>query len=221
MMNRACMLGVAVVAMIGLTGCTSGSPEVALTQPSDTPTVNPTVTPIATVGPEPTLSAADRVYVFDSSVADWDDLIVGPTNPDGTSVSGCTPPAGDVLSDGIWAVYVAEWGADALEFDLVCVYGHASEIYIEAHTACTDSHPGEECQFDAIVKNDSARLRTLPISGDATFVYFDNQASWREVPLGSASDEFTVDVDPAMGSLWLLYVNGGAITQVRYYVFPG
>ncbi len=220
-MKRVRVLGVVIAVFVGIAGCTGGSPGATSAQPSDAPTTSPGVTPIATVGPEPTLSVPDRAYVFDISVALQDEEAAGPTNPDGTSESGCTPPAGDVLPDGIWAVYVSAWSADALEFDLVCFYGQTSEIYIEALAECTDAHPGEECQYDAIVVNDNPRLRTMPASADATFAYFDGRGSRREVPLGSAPDEFTVDVDPAMGYLWWLYVNDGAITQVHFYARPG
>jgi len=66
-----------------------------------------------------------------------DDNPDGTVNAAGTSGSGCTPPSGETLPDGVWAGLVADWRPDALVLDLVCAYGPATPLHATNFAQCT------------------------------------------------------------------------------------
>lgn len=80
------------------------------------------------------------------------------------SGSGCVPPAGDGLPDGRWYGLVDEARSGDLTFDLACWFsGTAAEV------AATEDGEESPPPNDYYVRNESDRLRTLPL-GDAVDV---------------------------------------------------
>jgi hypothetical protein len=206
-----------ILAMGVLAGCGKATPE--------STTAAPSTTASSALSEDPSESASDSgesdpggasQYEFSFSL-DQTVLEIGfkaPFNADGTYGSGCTPPSGETVPDGIWAVHVEDWGTDSLTFDLVCFYAFDSEHAIAKEAACQAEYgDDDDYEYCASVRawdvtNDNLRLRTLPVADGSTFI---DQHNWTEDPLGEAILGDSLDTSALM---WL-YVNDGEITQVH------
>jgi len=209
-------ISISVMAVV-LAGCSDATPAPTVSEHSIGPTtlISPSPVPSESdLSPQASEPTESLEYWMAIPWTEGDEVDYSwPPNADGTVGSGCTPPSGDVLPDGVWFVEVTSWGTDSLTFDLMCQYYESSE-YVQAQLdACDDNEDGYAGCGDSMVwiTNDSPRLRTLPVSDDATYM---NPYEWTEMPLGDAimGDVFYVN------QMWL-FVNGGEITQVleQYY----
>ena len=122
----------------------------------------------------------------------------------GAGGSGCSPGS-DALPDGIWFVFMETATADQITFDLACTW------------------PGKELD-EGYITNDSDRLRTIDVASNATaFQVVDTPAGlgWVPMPYG---EWLVAPQDPTLCSYpcdaaWL-YVNNGAVTELRQEWFP-
>ena len=222
---------VVALAFVALAACshsetpTSGAGALPTASGDNGPTLSATSTPGSPNNPlprapSPTADVAlghpvqGPPYVWRSQ----DDNPDGTVNAAGTSGSGCTPPSGETLPDGVWAGLVADWGPDALVFDLVCAYGPSTPLHATNFAQCTaTSGSVEGCYIDRDLvsyTDDTPRTRTLPATPDAVFVGTDEDP----VAVGDVSSlEYWSD---RTGHLMWVYINDGVVTQVVEQYYP-
>jgi hypothetical protein len=193
--------------------------------------------------PSPSQIAALSPSPGSSIPPDWDETVLfGPpysyslenhpewtVNAEGTSGSGCEPPIGDGLPDGVWAGRVTEWGADFLAFDLACAYGPSTSRIQERLDVCLleandneflDCHPSLQWSD---FENNNPRARELVLADDAVFINMwdpdivdEHSMTWTGngilIPIGEVS---TLDNWDSRLDLYVwVYINDGLVTQV-------
>ena len=222
---------VVALAFVALAACshsetpTSGAGALPTASGDNGPTLSATSTPGSPNNPlprapSPTADVAlahpiqGPPYVWRSQ----DDNPDGTVNAAGTSGSGCTPPSGETLPDGVWAGLVADWRPDALVLDLVCAYGPATPLHATNFAQCTaTSGNAEGCYIDRDLvsyTDDTPRTRTLPATPDAVFVGTDEDP----VAVGDVSSlKYWSD---RTGHLMWVYINDGVVTQVVEQYYP-
>lgn len=123
----------------------------------------------------------------------------GALGDDGALGSGCSPGK-DTLPDGAWFGWVTAFDPSSVEFDLACLW------------------PG---RLDAAASNDTTRLRTVPVAGDA-LLYGDEPAplsfaDWAKGGEPAAASNASGLPD---GMPYWLFVNAGRITEIAGYPHP-
>ncbi len=136
-----------------------------------------------------------------------------PTN-ERASGSGCTPPPGDTLPDGRWFGFVDQADTGELSFDLACWFTGTA-------AASAAAEDGEESPppNDFHIRNESERLRTLPVEPGAPVVWLPNPGDPASV------ETVSYDVwlaqrpgrDPAPG-VWIDIAAGRIATVEEQYV---
>ncbi len=212
-------------ALMLLTACTAEpveSPHVPVVTPvpvasaNPTPAPSPTLTSVSTPTPTasgPTLESdywrnletVPRLTKHDFAFAGnfgIPEQPPAPMNPDGTAGSGCHPPTSDSLPDGLWAVYVKKFKADALVVDLVCSYHFESATYRDSRV----QFPGN-LYVDV---NNNATLRTIPLDDRAQVLpYVGDPVSARDFIAGGDPRKME---GTSLQDYWI-YVNDGRVTQ--------
>jgi hypothetical protein len=139
-----------------------------------------------------------------------------PMNTDGTAGSGCHPPNGETLPDGIWFGDVIAWSPDAVTFDLVCSYHWTSD---ELRHACEGK---DDCEYFDV--NNNSRLRVLPVSVDAQYVAFEGTAFPLSALLTQDAESGAYLLELPAGVAWgdevWVFVNGGSVTQFQPRAYP-
>lgn len=228
-LGRAALLPVAGLLLLGLAGCSS---ETA-TPPGPTGSVatGPATTgpglPTSTVGPDGSTTTASTAPATPSTPAPTTTEpriprlpLAVPRSVDGISPdgSGCTPPPGDALPDGIWFGVVRQTFPDegSVAFDLACFYtGEAANV--------TAASRGEESPVPNgyLVVNDNPQTYLLGAGADLpVLVLADNGGSsdWLDpqtgvIALGSA--EAATDADFVV---WLAIVDGRLVGVQQLYL---
>jgi hypothetical protein len=133
----------------------------------------------------------------------------------GASGSGCAPGS-DVLPDGVWFVFLVESLADSVRGDLACFW--FGDIAYEVGEAA-----GEEVANDYFISNDSDRIRTVPVAGDAVVwtLAGDTSEGHSEVPFPAwPTDGPTYMECPGDFCTVWLYVNDGMVTDIVEQYLP-
>lgn len=140
-------------------------------------------------------------------------IAVQPPGPrpgsEGASGSGCQPGSDD-LPDGEWFGFLQAVGTESVTVDLACFW--FGDIAYDVGAAA-----GEEVTNDYFITNDSDRLRSVPVAGDAIVwtIAGDPTEGHSARPFASwPSGEPTYVRCPGDGCLVWLYVNGGLVTEV-------
>lgn len=136
-----------------------------------------------------------------------------PTN-ERASGSGCTPAAGDSLSDGRWFGFVDDAQADRVSFDLACWFTGTA-------AAAAASEDGEESPppNDFHIRNESDRLRTLTVDPAAEVAWLPNPGDPASLEV-IAYDAWLAEQAgrPVRPGVWLNVDDGRVVSIDEQYV---
>lgn len=191
MRSRWVGVGVALVALtvaLGSCGDDEATPSTTSGAPSTTgaeTTSTTEVTSESTAPPSTTSATASATPPAPPSVP-----IAIPSPDDGVSPqgSGCTPPAGDALPDGVWfgELVSVDAAAGTASLDLACLFvGDAANA-----AATADGSPEVPVPNDYWIRNQSANTYTLPAVDDVAVL-----------ELSHTSDTVSADLAPATSGL--------------------
>lgn len=159
-------------------------------QPTTGTTAPPTTAPLATT---PTVSPGQATFTVEEYGQDVHAVLTS----SGALGSGCAPGT-DALADGVWFGWATDFGADAIKFDLACLW------------------PG---RVEPAASNDAARLRTVPVSADALLYTL----TGNPVPYDQwDGEQATFDNAPGLPDvppLWV-FIHNGVATELLEYPVP-
>lgn len=128
------------------------------------------------------------------------------TTRNGALGSGCSPPGGSAMPDGIWYGYVNRLDAGVIGFDLACLY-----------VGDFSAQPTCEIEMDSCFVNESTHERTAPLSKSAVY----------HLPRRYAPDGMLVndEADFEQFAVWLghspntlpvwIKIDGGAVAEIE------
>jgi hypothetical protein len=198
-------------AVIVLAGVTLLS--AACSTPTEAPSTSTTMPPITATTTTTTEQLTTTTGATPGGFHPVEPVALQPPEPlpgsDGASGSGCNPGSGD-LPDGAWFGFLSEVETEGVTVDLACFW--FGDIAYEVGELA-----GQEVNNDYFITNDSDRLRSVPVAGDATVwtIAGDSTEGHSAVSFASwPSSEPTYVQCPGDGCLVWLYVNGGLVTEV-------
>jgi hypothetical protein len=158
--------------------------------PSTTGTIASTTTAPAVTT---TVSPSETTFTVEEYGQDVDAVLTS----SGALGSGCAPGT-DALADGVWFGWATDFGADAIEFDLACLW------------------PG---RAEPAASNDAARLRTVPVPADALlYTLTGNPVSYDQWDGEQATFDNARGL-PDVPPLWV-FINNGVATEFLEYPVP-
>lgn len=210
------------VLVVAACGGDGGSGTTTVTTPTTTPvtttiappeTSSSVVPPITAASTTTTAPTTTTSLVITFAVNDGVPPVFGPAgDPHG---SGCAPPSGDVLPDGVWFGYAMAFGgfqagsgSEPLSFDLACYF--TGDAAYAARVA--DGLPGDS-DASEYVRNKNPKLYTVPFWASAEVWSIPSGSGFPQlIPAGSWPRSDGYFACPGAGCPVWLYVNGGMIT---------
>lgn len=212
----ALVMGVAV----GAAGCSKNSSTTSTGGTTTSAGAGTSVSTTPPAVPSGTKPAPADTAVTTSTLARPSTPLTISQSTDGTSPngSGCTPPPGDALPDGIWFGFTK--GVDTtkptLTLDLACFYTGP------AATKAAGRTPDDPIENDYFIKNENPKLYTLPLAEDVEVLRLQNNGNTAEYEPTTTGPGEAADAAKAFSDYFLTWIaiSGGKVVVVQQQFVP-
>jgi hypothetical protein len=205
---RRILIPTALISVVALVGCGGGSDDAEST--TSTAAVATTTT-VATAATTTTITPVVPTAPFTIPV---------PTGGVSANGSGCAPPPGDTLPDGIWFgnLQSVDVGASTVSLDLNCFFsGDAAN-----HAAAEDGETEIPVPDDYYIRNKVKKIYVLPtVANVAVFQLPDNGGNPNPTPAGNGPAAVATMLTQ-FHNFWIgwLQISGGKVVAVQQQFVP-
>jgi hypothetical protein len=206
--RRAVIGAVAAFAVVAFTACGGGSDE---SESTTTTAAVATTTTLATTATTTTVTPIVPTAPFTIPV---------PTDGVSANGSGCAPPAGETLPDGIWFgnLQSVDVGASTVSLDLNCYFtGEAAN-----RAAAADGETEIPVPDDYYIRNKVKKIYVLPtVANVAAFILPDNGGNPNPAPAGNGPAA-VASMLSQFNNFWIgwLQISGGKVVAVQQQFVP-